>query len=247
MERMNNRPMGVAVRTYYETPRHDEEWMEGHLEIWDGPRGESHLLPGYGWIFPLGDGTANVGLGTLSPHGMPPKLDHRALLEGWVRHGTEGWNFDPDAPVQKVQGAAIPMAFNRQPHYVPGMMLVGDSGGMVNPFNGEGIAYAMQAARNATDALVQWREADSDLAKEAALRSYVTKMKDDLGGYYSLGRVFASLIAHPSVMKLCTQYGLPRPIVMRFTHKLLADVYEPHGGDWADRLLATLARVAPAA
>ena len=63
MERKKNRPIGVAVRTYFTTPRHEEEWMEGHLTIWDGEHGKSNLLPGYGWIFPLGDGTANVGLG----------------------------------------------------------------------------------------------------------------------------------------------------------------------------------------
>ncbi|MDN4480760.1 geranylgeranyl reductase family protein [Demequina sp. EGI L300058] len=247
IERMNNRPIGVAVRTYFETPRHDEEWMEGHLEIWDGKPGHSNLLPGYGWIFPLGDGTANVGLGTLSPNGSPSKLDHRALMDGWLRHNTDGWGFDPDAPVSKVQGAAIPMAFNRQPHYVPGMMLIGDAGGMVNPFNGEGIAYAMQAARTATDALVEWRAASGDAAKEAALVGYARKMKEQLGGYYSLGRVFAHLIAHPQVMKACTRYGLPQPTVMRFTHKLLADVYEPRGGDWADKLMTALTRIAPAA
>ncbi|MEX0913614.1 MAG: FAD-dependent oxidoreductase, partial [Demequina sp.] len=142
---------------------------------------------------------------------------------------------------------AIPMAFNRQPHYVPGMMLVGDSGGMVNPFNGEGIAYAMQAARHATEAMVAWREATTDRDRERALEGYAQKMKDELGGYYGMGRVFASLVAHPSVMKLCTRYGLPRPTIMRFTHKLLADVYEPRGGDWADRLLATMTRIAPSA
>jgi menaquinone-9 beta-reductase len=35
---------------------------------------------------------------------------------------------------QQVRGAALPMGFNRQPHYIKGMLLVGDSGGMVNPF-----------------------------------------------------------------------------------------------------------------
>src|SRR5690554_361056 len=166
IERKPKRPMGVAVRTYFTTPRHEEEWMEGHLEIWDGERGRSNLLPGYGWIFPLGDGTANVGLGTLSANGTPPKLDHRALMDRWVRNYTPGWSFDADAPVSRVQGAAIPMSFNRQPHYVPGLMLIGESGGMVSPFNGEGIAYAMGAARTAADALVAWRDAPTGVAKE---------------------------------------------------------------------------------
>ena len=47
------------------------------------------------------------------------------------------------------------MGFNRQPHYTRGLMLVGDAGGMVNPFNGEGIAYAMESGRLAADVLVQ--------------------------------------------------------------------------------------------
>ncbi|MDN4471403.1 geranylgeranyl reductase family protein [Demequina zhanjiangensis] len=246
IERKVNRPMGVAVRTYIETPRHAEEWMEGHLEIWDGERGNSKLLPGYGWIFPLGDGTANVGLGTLSAKGTPSGLDHRGLMRDWLDHSAQDWEFGEQ--VGPIKGAAIPMAFNRQPHYVPGMMLVGDSGGMVNPFNGEGIAYAMQAARRATEAAVGAREAGDDaVAAEKALAAYARMMKDDLGGYYSLGRVFATLIEHPTVMSICTKYGLPRPLVMDFVSRLLADVYEPRGGAWSDKLLSALIRVSPAA
>src|SRR5665647_3427872 len=98
-------------------------------------------------------------------------------------------------------------------------MLVGDAGGMVSPFNGEGIAYAMQAARRAAD----------------------------VGGYYTLGRVFVKLIEQPAVMRLCTRYGLPRPALMRLVMKLLADVYEPRGGQASDRLIAALTRIAPAA
>ncbi len=245
IERKKNRPMGVAVRTYIETDRHSEEWMEGHMEIWDGERGKSNLLPGYGWIFPLGDGTANVGLGTLSAKGTPSKLDHKALLKEWLDHSAKDWNFGDQ--VGDVKGAAIPMAFNRQPHYVPGMMLVGDSGGMVNPFNGEGIAYAMQAARRATEAMVAWRDATDTVAQERALASYAKMMKDDLGGYYSLGRVFATLIERPVVMKLSTRYGLPRPLIMEFVSRLLADVYEPRGGNWSDKLLAALIKITPAA
>ena len=242
LERKKNRPIGVAVRTYFETPRHEEEWMEGHLTI--SADGKA-LLPGYGWIFPLGDGTANVGLGTLSAKGKPSKLDHRALMRGWLADSAGDWEFGEQ--VGDVKGAAIPMAFNRQPHYVPGLMLVGDSGGMVNPFNGEGIAYAMQAARRATEAAVAAREATTASGREAALESYARMMKDDLGGYYSLGRIFASLVEHPSVMKACTRYGLPRPLIMQFVSRLLADVYEPRGGSWADRLLSTMTRIAPAA
>ena len=47
------------------------------------------------------------------------------------------------------------MGFNRTPHYVKGLLLVGDSGGSVNPFNGEGIPYAMESGKYAAEAVVQ--------------------------------------------------------------------------------------------
>ena len=246
-ERRKRHPMGVAVRTYYQTERRDEEWMEGHLEVWRGEPRKSKLLPGYGWIFPLADGVVNVGLGTLSGRGKPSKLDHRSMLDDWIRHSTADWELTPERRIGPVLGAGIPMAFNRKPHYRDGLMLVGDSGGMVNPFNGEGIAYAMLAARRAAEAMVDAREAATDKERERALQGYVRQLKGDLGGYYRLGLIFAGIIDKPAVMKICTRYGLPRQNLMWFTHKLLSDVYEPRGGDWADRIIATLARMAPSA
>jgi geranylgeranyl reductase family protein len=247
IERKTGRPMGVAVRTYFRVDRPRDDWMEGHLELWSGEAGKSKLLPGYGWIFTVGDGMVNVGLGTLSGRGKPLGLDHRAMLEEFVKNTAGEWGFTEDDRAGETLGAAIPMAFSRQPHYRDGLMLVGDSGGMVNPFNGEGIAYAMQAARRAAEAAVGAREATSDRDRERALAGYARRMKSDLGGYYTMGRVFAALIERPSVMRACTKYGLPRPTIMWITHKLLSDVYEPHGGDWADRILAMMARVAPKA
>lgn len=244
--RKKGRPMGVAVRTYYPTPRRDD-WLEGHLQIWSGERERSALLPGYGWIFPLSGGMANVGLGTLNGGGRRPRNDLRALFEDWVGRNAGDWGLDLDAREGSTEGAAIPMAFNRQPLYSDGVALVGDAGGMVNPFNGEGIAYALQAARRLAEAVVDAREASGDREREKTLRGYQRALKDDLGGYYTLGRIFARLVDHPSVMRICTKYGLPHPVLMRFTHKLLSDVWEPHGGDWADRTIATLARIAPSA
>jgi len=242
-----DRPMGVAVRTYFRTPRHDDEWMESWLELWDGAPGKSNLLPGYGWVFGLGDGTANVGLGSVSSSARSARIDYKDLLTRWVANTPPEWGFSPENQVGPVRGAALPMGFNRTPHYVSGMLLVGDAGGMVNPFNGDGIAYAMQAARRASEVIVQAGSRSTDLGRERVLRSYPAIMKDDLGGYFTLGRYFVKLIEHPEVMRICTRYGLPRPLLMRFTMKLLADVYEPRGGDLVDRTIATLTRMAPAA
>ncbi|MGV8966772.1 MAG: geranylgeranyl reductase family protein [Cellulomonas sp.] len=247
LEKRMDRPMGVAVRTYFKSPRSDDTMMESHLELWDGEPGRSNLMPGYGWIFALGDGTVNVGLGSVSSTAAATKVDYKDLFAKWMANAPAEWEFTPENQVGPLRGAALPMGFNRQPLYTRGLMLVGDSGGMVSPFNGEGIAYAMQAGRAAADAIVQSRARTTDAARERALGTYPRIMKEDLGGFYTLGRYFVKLIEHPQIMRLCTKYGLPRPLVMRFTLKLLSDCYEPHGGDMVDRVISGLSRLAPSA
>jgi len=139
------------------------------------------------------------------------------------------------------------MAFNRQPHYTRGLLLVGDAGGMVNPFNGEGIAYAMESGQIAADVIVQAHSRTTPAQREMALRRYPQVLKDVYGGYYTLGRAFVKLIGNPKVMKLATERGLTHPMLMRFTLKLLANLTDPTGGDAMDRIINALTRVAPRA
>jgi geranylgeranyl reductase family protein len=247
LAKRDDRPMGVAVRTYFRSPRHDDDWLESWLELWDGEPQRSRLLPGYGWVFGVGDGTSNVGLGILNSSEAFGKVDYKDLLQRWVATMPPEWGFTPDNQVGQVRGAALPMGFNRTPHYTRGVLLLGDAGGMVNPFNGEGIAYAMESARLAADVVAQAMARPDDAARERALQAYPRVMKDALGGYYTLGRVFVQLIGNPQVMKVATRHGLPRPLLMRFTLKLLANLTDPRGGDAMDRLINGLTKIAPAA
>ncbi|MGH3937575.1 MAG: geranylgeranyl reductase family protein, partial [Pseudonocardiaceae bacterium] len=171
MDKREDRPMGVAVRRYYTSPRTSDDFLESHLELWDrsDPRREK-LLPGYGWIFGMGDGTSNVGLGILSTSKAYGNTDYRALLRSWLDGTPREWGFREENATGKVGGAALPMGFNRTPHYRPGRLLVGDAGGMVNPFNGEGIAYAMESAAIAARCAVQ-SAARRGPAAEKALES----------------------------------------------------------------------------
>jgi menaquinone-9 beta-reductase len=246
MAKRDDRPLGVAVRTYYESPRHDDDWLESWLELWDGEPGKGNLLPGYGWIFGVGDGTCNVGLGLLNTSAAFGKVDYKDLLRRWLDHTPEAWGFREPHRTSPIRGAALPMGFNRKPHYDRGVLLVGDSGGMVNPFNGEGIAYALEAAEMAAEAIVQaiGRPAAE---RERALHAYPQALDARYGGYYTLGRVFVQLIGHPAVMRLATEHGLHHERLMRFTMKLLANLTDPRGGDASDRIVNALSKVAPAA
>lgn len=243
IEKRDDRPMGVAVRTYFQSPRTNDDYLESWLELRDG----SDLLPGYGWIFGMGDGTANVGLGILNSSPSFQSVDYRDLLRKWLDQTPPEWGLSESNMTQPVRGAALPMGFNRQPTYTRGLMLVGDSGGMVNPFNGEGIAYAMESAALAAEVIDTALSKSSSYQRERELLRYPEVLKARLGGYYTLGRLFVSLISRPQVMQLATRHGLKYDGLMNFTLKLLANLSAPRGGDISDRTIAALTRLAPAA
>ena len=243
LRKRDDRPLGVAVRTYYSTPRHDDDYLEAWLDLWDG----DNLLPGYGWIFGMGDGTSNVGLGLLNTSEAFGNIDYRVLLRKWLAGMPPEWGLTEENRTQPVRGAALPMGFNRTPHYTSGLLLAGDSGGMVNPFNGEGIAYAMEAGEIAARTIVQALARPTAEGAETVLRGYPGELKAAYGGYYTLGRSFVQMIGHPRFMRFATRHGVKRPYVMRFTMKLLGNLTEPRGGDAVDRLLNALSRMTPAA
>ncbi|MEI7548944.1 MAG: geranylgeranyl reductase family protein [Actinomycetes bacterium] len=243
LTKRDDRPLGVAVRTYFRSPRHEDDWLESWLELWDQDR----LLPGYGWVFGVGDGTSNVGLGILNSSPAFANVDYRALLMRWADSMPKEWGYVPEEMVGPIRGAALPMGFNRTPHFHQGMLLVGDAGGMVNPFNGEGIAYAMESGRIAAETIAEALASGRDQARDLRLATYPSRLKSEWGGYYTLGRVFVKLIGNDRVMKVAAQKGLAHPTLMKFTLKLLANLSEPKGGDVADRLINALTRLAPAA
>jgi geranylgeranyl reductase family protein len=248
LQRREDRPMGVAVRTYYTSPRHDDDWLESWLELWTKEEGATKptLLPGYGWIFGVGDGTVNVGLGILNTSTAFQSVDYKDLLRRWLDNTPQEWGFREENRVGTIGGAALPMGFNRKPHYTRGVLLVGDSGGMVNPMNGEGIPYAMEAGEMAAATVVQ-ALGRSGAAAERALHSYPAALDAAYGGYSTLGRTFVKVVGNPHVIKLATRWGLPHDTLMRFTLKLMANLTDPRGGDVADRVINGLSKVAPAA
>ncbi|MDO3683528.1 geranylgeranyl reductase family protein [Micromonospora sp. C28ISP2-4] len=246
LAKREDRPIGVAVRRYYRSPaKHDDDYLESWLEL--RAKGSDALLPGYGWIFGLGDGRVNVGLGVLNSSSAFGKTNYRKLLTDWLANTPEDWGMTDESNAEgPILGAALPMGFNRVPHYTRGVLLVGDSGGMVNPFNGEGIAYAMESGEMAAEVLVQALARPAGAERERALMAYPQELKARFGGYYRLGGVFVKLIGRPEIMRMATKHGMPHPMLMRFVLKLLANLTDPRGGDAMDRVINAMTKVAPA-
>ncbi|MER5608668.1 geranylgeranyl reductase family protein [Micromonospora tulbaghiae] len=246
LAKREDRPIGVAVRRYYRSAaKHDDDYLESWLEL--RAKGNDALLPGYGWIFGLGDGRVNVGLGVLNSSSAFGKTNYRKLLTDWLANTPEDWGMTDESNAEgPILGAALPMGFNRVPHYTRGVLLVGDSGGMVNPFNGEGIAYAMESGEMAAEVVVQALARPAGAERERALMAYPQELKARFGGYYRLGGVFVKLIGRPEIMRMATKHGMPHPMLMRFVLKLLANLTDPRGGDAMDRVINAMTKVAPA-
>jgi menaquinone-9 beta-reductase len=242
LRKRDDRPMGVAVRSYYTSPRHEDDYLESWLDLWDGDR----LLPGYGWIFGMGDGTSNVGLGMLNTSDAFGKTDYRELLKRWLRSMPEEWGYVEENRTEPVRGAALPMGFNRTPQYHKGLLLAGDAAGMVNPFNGEGIAYAMESGELLARVVAQALARPGRAETERVLRSYPQELQAAYGRYYTLGRVFVELIGRPKLMRYATSRGMHHPQLMRFALKLLANLSDPRDGDASDRIISAMTRLAPA-
>src|SRR6201987_5413868 len=153
----------------------------------------------------MGDGTSNVGLGLLNTSAAFGHTDYHALLRKWLAGMPAEWGFTEENRTDPIRGAALPMGFNRTPHYYQGLLLVGDAGGMVNPFNGEGIAYAMESgeilARTVAQALARARRSET----ERVLAGYPRALADAYGGYYAVGRVFVKGIGRPGQMWFAAQ------------------------------------------
>lgn len=241
LNRRLDRPMAVAVRSYFRSDDDCDQRLETWVELPSGGR----LLPGYGWVFPMGDGTLNIGIGMLNTDKVPGQTDYRALMMGWLKAMAPVHTLTPDDMTEPIRGAALPMAFNRQPHYTKGLLLVGDAGGMVNPFNGEGISYAMESGALAARVIAQALARSTAGQQEQAFSEYPRLLQQEYGGYYTIGRWFLRALGDPRFMKWAVGRGLGHRTLMEWSLKMMGNLTDRPGVDISDRVVNALDRLAP--
>ncbi|MGH2759323.1 MAG: geranylgeranyl reductase family protein [Actinomycetota bacterium] len=241
MQQASNRPIGLAVRAHFEAkrPAADDGVIESFLELRDGDA----LLPGYGWIFPMGDGRINVGVGILSTYKGWREVNTAHLMDVFMRSLPKDWDLPDISDLRasgQLKGWRLPMGLGVWPPWRPGVLAAGDAAGVVNPFNGEGISEAVEsgvvAAEVAMEALNGRGPGD--------LCEYGRRLDDLWGPYYRLGRTFVRLIGRPRVMRALTSVGMRIPPVMEFAFKLLANLYRERGGGLGDSLVRGMLRAA---
>jgi len=239
VRRVPGRPMGIAARRYYRTGYHPGPWLDVWMDLWEGDT----ILPGYGWVFPLADGTVNAGAGLLNTFRGFKDVSAQRLFDAFVAMLPEPFGISEEGAQGRALSGPLPMGFNRTPAAVPGMLLVGDAAGLVNPFNGEGIAYAIESGELAAELIAEALVRD----RAGLAHMYPVLLQQRYGRYYALGRIFVKAIGDPRVMRALTDYGLPIRPLMRFLVRLMGNLTDGKTGDAQDRLMYALERLAPAA
>ena len=183
-----------------------------------------------------------MGAGLLNTFRDFKDLSAQRVFNAFWRMLPAEWNVNESSADGRVLSGPLPMGFSRTPPATPGMLVVGDAAGLVNPFNGEGIAYAMEAGELAAEliheALVKDRPGMAHL--------YPTELRERYGRYYGIGNVFVRAIGHPPVMRALTEYALPREWLMRFMLRLMGNLTDGRTGDTRDKIMYALERIVPA-
>jgi geranylgeranyl reductase family protein len=213
-------PQGMAIRTYYESPLHDDPWIESALDVRDR---NGNSLPGYGWIFPVGNGTINVGIGLLSTFRDWRSVNTSHLMAEWAATAPAYWGIDPDNPVAPPTGGRIPMAGSVNPKVGPTWAVVGDAAGSVNPFNGEGIDYAYETGRLVADLLDESLRSGDGMA----LQRYPHLLEEEYGLYFKVARLFAKVIGQPALMRELTRVGIRSRSLMDWVLRIMANLLQP--------------------
>jgi geranylgeranyl reductase family protein len=239
--RAKQMPYGTAIRTYWESPRHAEPWIESALDVKDR---NGNSMPGYGWIFPVGDGTINIGVGLLSTFRDFKSVNTTQLLDAYAHMVADDWGIDPGNPTQRATSGRIPMGGSVGPKVGPTYIVVGDAAGSVNPFNGEGIDYAYETARMAAEVI---GEAVAT-GNAAALLRYQTLIDDEYGQYFKVARLFARIIGRPALMRELSRVGMQSRTLMEWVLRIMANLLredEKGPAEVAYRAAAQIARAFP--
>ncbi len=212
-------PMGMAIRGYFTSPFHDEPWIESHLDLRDR---DGNQMPGYGWIFPVGDGTVNVGAGLLDTFTGFKSVNTTKLMDAFVATAPARWGISPETACGPPVGGKLPTGGSVTPKAGPTWIVAGDAAGSINPFNGEGISYAYETGRMVADAVHTALKGDG-----LALQRYPDELEEIYGPYFKVARTFVKVIGNPAIMREVTRIGMHSRPLMEWVLRIMANLLRP--------------------
>ncbi len=221
-ERVSDEPFGLAIRTYVESPRHGDRHLEACLTLVDE---HGTAVPGYGWMFPAGDGTVNIGVGALSTMKNFKKLNLNKLLDSYRSLVEPTWQIGPN--LDRPRAWRLPMSAQRR--HGPGWMAIGDAAGLVNPMNGEGIDYGLESGMLAAGLFVD--------NPGTAPERYDAQVGERFDGFLRTGRRFSFLIGHPFILRNGLRMAVGTDAIANITLGVMGNLIDSETPGAAGRVL----------
>jgi geranylgeranyl reductase family protein len=230
--RVDDEPFGLAIRTYAATPRHADAHLEACLALRDQ---HGTPVPGYGWMFPAGDGTVNIGVGALSTMKGFKKLNLNTLLDTYRGIVGDSWSLGPN--LERPRAWRLPMSVQRR--HGLGWVAIGDAAGLVNPMNGEGIDYGLESGMLAADLFLD------DPATAPARYDHLVGERFD--SFLRTGRRFSFLIGHPWILRSGLRISVATDAIANITLQVMGNLVDNATPGAAGRVMALADRTLAAA
>ena len=210
-DRVEDEPFGLAIRAYVESPRHADYHLEACLTLRDE---HGVAVPGYGWMFPAGDGTVNIGAGALSTMKGFKKLNLNRLLDDYREMVQESWGLGPF--LERPRAWRLPMSAQRR--HGDGWVAIGDAAGLINPMNGEGIDYGLESGILISDLYVE--------NPATAPSRYDVEVGERFDAFLSTGRRFSFLIGHPWILKSGLRMAVGTDQIAKITLQVMGNLVD---------------------
>lgn len=163
----------AAVRAYYQNVQDIEKGTNEFYLLKD-------YVPGYLWIFPLSNNTANVGFGMLSQKISTEKFNLRKVLKKIVaEHPVLKKRFEKALLLDPIKGFGLPLGSRIAPLVGDNFLLIGDAGSLIDPIQGHGIDKGMWSGKMAAETAKScFRESRFDIKY---LKNYEQKVYQKFG------------------------------------------------------------------
>jgi menaquinone-9 beta-reductase len=212
----------VAGRAYVESAMSDDPWISSHLELRDE---QGEILSGYGWVFPLGNGSVNLGVGTLATAKRPAEVAIKPLMQ--VYADTVEADFQLSGELRAPTSALLPMGGAVTHVAGSNWALIGDAAACVNPLNGEGIDYGLEAGRLVVETMTE----HDDLSGV-----WPQLLRDQYGESFSIARRLAGLVTVPGVLKALGPPGMRSDWLMTLALRWMGNLVTDEDRDRAARV-----------
>lgn len=182
----------IAIRAEMDANRPDSDSFDIYLKF----EFQGDQLPGYGWVFPMGDGRLNIGLGYINSYKNWQAINATGFLGEFLATLPREWQLPAIDELKKnksVRAWRLPMGFTAWPPWRPGVLFAGDSLGAGKPASGAGISKALESGLAAGECAI----AALENGGPDDFTNYEQRMKAAWGKEYRRGRVLNKLAGYP--------------------------------------------------